>query len=342
MIWKQKPDQVLKEQKALEARQAEHTEEIIKKRQELNDLESDSTTSSGHARKTNSHQVDHLGGLLPRRYETDHEDSVQALDSTYVPATKATELERTVPPRLWWNQKGHWGPQNQFKGFSYANKVEDNAQMEVYLRRAVVEVLALQQTGLYDQLASKKWCMGGRKHLDKALSVGVHVVDGKARLKGDVKGVVKNLQLAVEEGEAPERIAINEARQVRKAWDSTWKSLVLDDSMKFLLRKRLYQLTGNFIPDAKAGAARTVKHLMTLVARKPPPAKLADELTRRGELKPLLNVAVHGTKISIIAKEVAIGRWKLIRQELQKRNLPVLGAGIVPQNKERKWMRGED
>ncbi|PHH66490.1 hypothetical protein CDD81_6965 [Ophiocordyceps australis] len=339
-IWKQKPTKVGAKQQAQEDQQVEEAVTNQEGSVVIDDA-SIAPTRQDAEKKLHSRHTDPLKGLLPRRYETDNEYNVEVIDPTYVRATKAFELERTVPPRLWWNQKGYWGPESQFKAFTYATKLEDNAQMEVYLRRAVIELLALHKTGLYAELAFKKWRVGGKKHLNQALSVGVDVVDGKAQLTGDVLAVVNSLQHAVEESEAPERMAINEARQVLKAWDSSWKSLVVDDSMKFLLRKRLYQLTGNLIPDAKAGAARTVKHLMTLVAKKAAPEKLADELKRRGDLKQLANVKVHKTKLGLIEKEVALGRWKIIRQELRKRDLPIIGRSVLPQNKERKWMRGE-
>lgn len=54
----------------------------------------------------------------------------------------------------------------------------------------------------------------------------------------------------------------------------------------------------------------------------------------------LSNVTVHERKIGMIDKEVAVGRWKVIEEELQKRDLPVLGTANLPRRVEQKWMAG--
>lgn len=107
------------------------------------------------------------------------------------------------------------------------------------------------------------------------------------------------------------------------------------------LRKRLYQLTGILIPDAKLAAANTAKHILTLAARDPRPLKLAQMLEKRSAFNDLTNVTVHDRKIGPIDKEVAVGRWKVIEEELKRRDLPVTGYGNAARNKERDWLTGK-
>lgn len=107
------------------------------------------------------------------------------------------------------------------------------------------------------------------------------------------------------------------------------------------LRKRLYQLTGILIPDAKLAAANTAKHILTLATRDPKPLKLAQMLEKRNAFNDLSNVKLHERKIGPIDKEVAVGRWKVIEEELKKRDLPVTGYGNAARNKERDWLTGK-
>ncbi|PNY26387.1 Uncharacterized protein TCAP_03681 [Tolypocladium capitatum] len=281
--------------------------------------------------------------LPPKRTEATAEKELKSLDPTYVPATGAEGLEEINPIRSWWEQPGHWGEESEFRGFASPDKVAEKAVVEVYLRRAVVEVLALQQAGEFPQWATRKWRRGDRSDLEQALAVEMQVQDGTASLKGDASFVSQSLTAEAEEGaEAHEQpVSLDEAKEMSKTWDSSWKDLVLDDQVKFALRKRLYQLTGTLIPDAKLGAARTVKHVLTLASKQPKPPKLAQLLSRRDDLQKLPNIKVHSRKIGPIDKEMAVGRWKVIEEELKKRDLPVTGTGGLSKNKERDWLSGK-
>lgn len=99
-------------------------------------------------------------------------------------------------------------------------------------------------------------------------------------------------------------------------------------------------MTGNLVPDAKLGAARTVQHVLTMSAKQPKAQKLAEILEQRSELNDLPNVKLHSKKIGPIDREVEVGRWKVIEEELKKRGLPVRGTDNLPGNKERQWLRG--
>lgn len=95
------------------------------------------------------------------------------------------------------------------------------------------------------------------------------------------------------------------------------------------------------IPDAKLGAAATVGHLLTLTAKQPKAKRLAEILQKTEELVQLVNVKVHDRRVSSIDKEVAVGRWKLIEEELTKRDLPLTGTGDMSKNKEIQHLLGK-
>lgn len=171
--------------------------------------------------------------LPPRRSEATPEAELKSSDPTYVPATVAEGLEEIGTTKTWWEQPGHWGEESVFKGFGSTDKVLDKSVLEVYVRRAVVEALALQQTGALPEWVAKRWRAGERGDLQQALAVEVQVQDGKATLKGDVSAVTSQLTSEVEEPESVDRVSVEEARELVKAWDASWKDLVLDDYLKF-------------------------------------------------------------------------------------------------------------
>ncbi|EFZ02764.1 Ribosomal protein L50, mitochondria [Metarhizium robertsii ARSEF 23] len=279
--------------------------------------------------------------LPPKRTEAASEKELASSDPTYVPATEAEGLEEIGALNTWWYQEGHWGEESEFRGFGSAEKVVDKDVVEVYLRQAVVEALALRETGAFSQWATKKWREGPRSELDQVLAAEIQVQGSQASLKGDVAAIAQNLTAESDEMEATERIRPEEAREMLKTWDASWKGLVLDDQLKFALRKRLYQLTGTLIADAKLGAAHTVRHVLTLASKKSQPKKLAELLETRSDVQELANVKVHSRKIGPIDKETALGRWKVIEEELTKRGLPVTGTAGMSKNKERDWISGK-
>lgn len=290
--------------------------------------------------------------LPPKRTEAVSEKELQAVDPTYVPATVIEGLEEIETLKTWWEQPGHWGEESAFKGFGSVDKVHNRQVLEVYLRRAVVEALALREGGLLDEWAAKKWPVG---ELEDVLAVQLKVVDGKPTLSGDVEALTGQLIGEVEDVEG--KILVEEAKEIVKAWDAEWKDIVLDDHLKFAvstpthppihttnipqIRKRLYQLTGTLIPDAKLAASRTVKHILTLVSKPPKQEKLAAILQTQGKLSKLANVTVHDRRVTPIDKEVSVGRWKVIEEELTKRGLPVTGTAGLGKNMERQWLTGK-
>ena len=92
--------------------------------------------------------------------------------------------------------------------------------------------------------------------------------------------------------------------------------------------KRVMQLTGTRIPDPKIGSVTNARILLTHLVKKPKPKKLADNLISK-ELAELPNVQISKRRYGLIDKEKEVGRWKVIKQELERLNLqPIKGRGI--------------
>ena len=180
--------------------------------------------------------------LPPRRSEATSEKQAAAEDPNYVPATDAESLEEIGTISTWWDQPGHWGQESEFIGFGSKKKVQDKDLLEVYLRCAVVEALSLREAGVLSEWATKKWREGTRSDLDQALAVEVQVHDGQGTLNGDSAAIASSLRAKTEEVDRAKRITAEEARQLGKTWDSSWKNLVLDDQLKFAVRTWTFQI----------------------------------------------------------------------------------------------------
>jgi hypothetical protein len=171
--------------------------------------------------------------LPPKRTEATPEKELSSVDPTYVPATSLEELEEIGTLKTWWEQPGHWGEESTFKGFAPSEKLVDPNVVEVYLRRVVVEVLALRQAGKFSELATKSWPEGSRADLDAALAIQIDAKDGSASLKGDALAVAEQVSSESDGAETPERISAEEAAKLVQSWDPSWKSLDLDDQIRF-------------------------------------------------------------------------------------------------------------
>lgn len=84
-----------------------------------------------------------------------------------------------------------------------------------------------------------------------------------------------------------------------------------------------------------------MRDVLTTLFQQRKPSSLADELLAKPEVTKLPNVRVHSRKVGPIDKEIEIGRWKVIEEELKKRDLPVTGTDNLSGNKEREWMTGK-
>jgi hypothetical protein len=91
------------------------------------------------------------------------------------------------------------------------------------------------------------------------------------------------------------------------------------------LIKRVMQRTGIKLPDRFVQQCSTVGMLYHKLIEKDKPKKLAELMEQDPKLAPLPNVKIHTRRISPIDKEKEVGRWKVIKQELMERGLPVTG-----------------
>ena len=179
--------------------------------------------------------------LPPKQSEAATEAEVKAADPTYAPAQSVAELASLPSLNDWWHQPGHWGAESQFKGFGGANvrkKITGKNLVEVQLRRALVEVLALQQAGSLEQFGFKRWADGGREALESAMQVTLEVEDGKPVLKGDGAAVVEGLMPKDGDAEGAvenHTIRAEQAEALIEGWNPAWKDAVLTDESKFLV-----------------------------------------------------------------------------------------------------------
>src|ERR1700761_796598 len=102
--------------------------------------------------------------------------------------------------------------------------------------------------------------------------------------------------------------------------------------------KRIFQLTGHMVPDNRLVEVQTAEDLLAVVLQPPKPKKLAENTELRSRLEKLPNVQVHSARVTPIDKEKAVGRWKVITEELEKRNLPVTGTGNYGRHVEKTWL----
>lgn len=118
-----------------------------------------------------------------------------------------------------------------FSGFGVGakEKITDPNLVKVMLRRAVLEVQALQQAGQYDALKFKRWAIGGQEDLERVLASDTTTEQSAA--------VAASLAApeAPEQSSAPVTLTLAEAETVVKSWGSDWMSMALNDETKFVV-----------------------------------------------------------------------------------------------------------
>ncbi|KAK3063059.1 hypothetical protein LTS18_002825 [Coniosporium uncinatum] len=118
------------------------------------------------------------------------------------------------------------------------------------------------------------------------------------------------------------------AEAPKDADEAVWHSVSLKDlGTRFAVVKRATQITGLRIADCdinKCTDANRLWHHM-LDAAKPAPKKLVETHEFQQVLHGLPNVKIHQKRSGSIDKDKAVGRWKVIEQELLEKDLPVHG-----------------
>ena len=173
--------------------------------------------------------------LPPLRSEALSEKQAAARDPNYIPAQTMDQLEEVMDMDTWWEQPGHWDAEQDFRGFANSERIYQGDVVEVTLRRAVVEVLALRRAGKLEKWATMGWVEGGRERMRKVLEAKIVVEDGKGSLVEGSEVLIdlikKNSQSHYAVGSSV--IAPEEAAEMVKAWDQSWHDIVLDDTAKF-------------------------------------------------------------------------------------------------------------
>lgn len=86
------------------------------------------------------------------------------------------------------------------------------------------------------------------------------------------------------------------------------------------------QVTGKRVPDSVVSRATTVEDLYNAYKTPVAPKKLHQQPQMKEVKVSIPNVKVHRKKQKMMHQERAIGRWKVIEQELEKRGIPTKGT----------------
>ncbi len=164
----------------------------------------------------------------------------EVTDMSYAPAETGDGLEKVGGLKGYWEDKSHWDRSNEIKVFGPERVITDPAVLEVTVRRAIVEALAVRgyEAGADAQLKlTDSWQLGGRQDGITALSVQISVADdGSVRLEGNVEAVVSALEdpAPSSQTDLPWGTGLLDsasAQAVVQSWDASWKSLSLDDAV---------------------------------------------------------------------------------------------------------------
>ncbi|KAL1956483.1 hypothetical protein VTO42DRAFT_7281 [Malbranchea cinnamomea] len=125
------------------------------------------------------------------------------------------------------------------------------------------------------------------------------------------------------------RVATGHESQATQSTELDFLSFTLenDPNFKFTYLKRATQLTGHRIPDPQIALMNSPSNVLKymLDASKPKPQKVAERLLSEARLASLPNVKIYDRRQTPIDQEIEVGRWKVIKEELIKRDLPVTG-----------------
>ncbi|XXG95350.1 hypothetical protein Hte_001612 [Hypoxylon texense] len=283
----------------------------------------------------------------PQRSHAERSDEVS--DPNYVPAMSADGLDTVGGLGNWWDKQDHWS--NDFVGFKPSQKVTDPAVIEACVRRAVVEAFALRQAGREDELV-RAWPIRGDQ-LDRLMEIAIHVGEnGAVSLAGDVSIVLEALDRKGEPSITDESTtkgsldksapSAEKAQKYKDVWGHDWKAASLSDPyIRFAVTKRIFQLTGQLVLDNQLSSITDVRSLLRLVQKPPKPKTVTQEIQeRRQDLVQLPNVSVATKRLTRGDREKAVGRFKLIEEELKKRDLPLVGHGFARKNRELSQLRG--
>jgi len=166
--------------------------------------------------------------------------------------------------------------------------------------------------------------------------LGLSKVEGEKPSREEIAEACKGVELAP--ASSPETEAWQDTRA-----DSTWKHVSLSDpEFKFAvsvhchllvrrmltfeqLYKRIVLRTRIYVADTTLSRSHTLHALSEHLCATQIPDKLAQRLVLEDKLPSLPNVTLSPRRVGLIDREKALGRWKVIEQELLDRGLPVTG-----------------
>ncbi|KAI1750681.1 ribosomal subunit 39S-domain-containing protein [Xylaria castorea] len=286
----------------------------------------------------------------PQRVEAPRE--IDVADPTYIPATMAHGLKKVGGLDDWWYSPDNWDVTGDFTSFRPREKVADPVLIEAAVRRAVVEALALREVGREDDLVAVWSTTVTKRDLQGLLTRDVKSTeDGAVTLGGDPSAVAEGLRWRDDEGiptgsaeHAPlaESLTSEEVSVLAQTWDPSWKTISLTDPrIRFAVTKRVFQLTGQLVPDHQLSSIPTVQALLRVLKKPPKLATLTEEIQKRHpDLLELPNVTVAAKRVTRGDKEKALGRFKLMQEEFKKRDIPGIGHGYARKSREIRRLMG--
>lgn len=178
------------------------------------------------------------------------EDELAADGVRYEPADTAHGLEVVGGLGGWFERDENWGGSKRYAGFAPTSRVADPALLELNVRRAVAEALAVAAAAAAGAdkapLLTGLWERGGREDAERALGLRLEVREDGAVgvVAADAEGVVRALRwdpdapgssiAAAGEEVGKQQFSPEEAREVVQTWDEGWKKISLHDAqLKF-------------------------------------------------------------------------------------------------------------
>ncbi|KAK3112523.1 hypothetical protein LTR53_011130 [Teratosphaeriaceae sp. CCFEE 6253] len=102
-----------------------------------------------------------------------------------------------------------------------------------------------------------------------------------------------------------------------------------NQSFKAALAKRVLQLTGKRLPDSAISTSTSPAEIVRHLSTKEKAKKLVQEPRMQRLNRTAPNVQISGSRQTSIDREKKIGRWKIIEEELVRRQLPVTGHNFT-------------
>ncbi|KAM3421516.1 hypothetical protein BST61_g1905 [Cercospora zeina] len=263
-------------------------------------------------------------------------------DKDYLQSTTWDGLER-VGGEQWAKRRLDMG--EQYTGFLPEKKVElTNTEWQRLLHNIAVEIAVLNQAGRSAMEVCNAHPEGSSiKRTGKAsvsqgpdgtLQVRFSHPEHEAAVLAGIERTrprttsKKAKKKAMQKADVtPESLAL-QLMQIRQSQlEVDWVDLTfLDPETKLAFLKRAMQLSGKRIPDIRMNNSQSLNDLYEAFKTKEKPKKLAQAPQVQELAATLPNVTVHKSRRTPIHKEKQIGRWKIIEEELSRRDLPVTGS----------------